>query len=49
MSENVNKKLWDAASDGKEALVSRFIGQGAEVDWKGVNDGTALHMWSTGC
>ena len=32
MSENINSKLWDAASNGNEARVILYIEQGAEVD-----------------
>ena len=45
MSENINDKLWDAAWRGEGALVSQYIEQGAEVDWKGgVFNNTALHQ-----
>ena len=40
-----NSKLFDAARDGDEALVSQLIEQGAEVDWKWRDEYnyTALH------
>ena len=43
MSDNINSKLWNAAGDGKEALVSQLIEQGAEVDWRDEYGFTALH------
>ena len=44
MSDNIDRKLWRAAWDGDEALVSQLIDQ-ATVDWKyGQYGNTALHM-----
>ena len=34
MSDNIDKKLSDAAYAGDKALVSQLIEQGAKVDWK---------------
>ena len=36
-------KLWKAAEAGDDALVSQFIEQGAEVDWRYEYGFTALH------
>ena len=38
-----DSKLYGAAEAGKKALVSQLIEQGAEVDWRGRNEFTALH------
>ena len=43
-----NNKLWVAAGEGDEALVSQLIEQGAKVDWRRFHrlpgkNGTALH------
>ena len=46
MSDNndIDRKLWEAASDGDKALVSQLIEQGAKVDWRdGDYEETALH------
>ena len=46
MSDNIDIKLWDAARDGDEALVSQLIEQGASVDWSEgglIDQLTALH------
>ena len=43
MSDNINRKLWEAALAGDEALVSQLIDQ-ATVDWRGDYDNTALRM-----
>ena len=43
MSDNIDRKLWDAASASDEALVSRLIDQ-ATVDWRDDYDWTALHQ-----
>ena len=43
MSDNIDRKLWDAAWDGDEALVSELIDQ-ATVDWRGPDGLTALHQ-----
>ena len=43
MSDNIDRKLWDAANAGDEALVSQLIDQ-ATVDWRDQYDETALHM-----
>ena len=46
MSDNIDRKLWDAAEAGNEALVSQLIDQ-ATVDWRaaaGAGHWTALHM-----
>ena len=49
MSENINSKLWDAASNGNEARVILYIEQGAEVDWRDdVYSATALHAAAGG-
>ena len=42
MSDNINRKLWEAALAGDEALVSQLIEQ-ATVDWRDGSDYTALH------
>ena len=44
-----DRKLFDAAGAGDEALVSQLIKQGAKVDWRGLkyND-TALHRAAIG-
>ena len=46
MSDNINDKLWHAAGDGDEALVSQLIEQGAKVNWGGEKSAhwTALHQ-----
>ena len=44
MSENINRKLYDASDDGDEALVSQLIKQGGyNVDWRAEDSRTALH------
>ena len=44
MSDNINSKLWWAAWNGEEALVSQLIEEGAEVDWRDDQyNKTALH------
>ena len=48
MSDNIDRKLWDAAYAGDEALVSQLIDQ-ATVDWRDDQyDWTALHMAAYG-
>ena len=42
MSDNIDRKLWNAAFAGDEALVSQLIDQ-ATVDWRDDHDYTALH------
>lgn len=46
MSDNIDRKLSDAAKAGDEALVTLLIDQ-ATVDWKGQWDYTALHQAAT--
>ena len=43
MSVKNNRKLYDAASNGNEALVSKYLKHGASVDSKHVGGWTALH------
>ena len=43
MSDSIDNKLWVAAGNGDEALVSQCIEQGAEVDWRDEDNSTALH------
>ena len=43
MSDNIDRKLYNAAKAGDEALVSQLIDQ-ATVDWRGDYDSTALHQ-----
>ena len=45
-----DSKLWEAALFGQEALVSQYIQQGAEVDWRNrdLGDWTALHYAAYG-
>ena len=43
MSDNIDRKLWDAASASDEALMSQLIDQ-ATVDWRDRSDWTALHQ-----
>ena len=42
-----DRKLFDAAGRGDEALVSQLIELGAEVDYRGGADYTALHHAAT--
>ena len=46
MSDNIDRKLWEAAYAGGQRLVSQLIEQGAKVDWRGLNSHTALHQAS---
>ena len=44
MSHKIDRKLWIVARDGDEALVSQCLEQGGyKVDWRDLNDWTALH------
>ena len=48
MSENIDRKVYDIAQVGNEALVSLLIGQGASVDWSDEHGWTALHRAAYG-